>query len=360
MFEIQDEIAREVARRLSEHVKAGGVPRPVVRSEELDTYDTYLKARQLMAGFGPDAVMDAGELFEACTERDPDFAACQAGLAEALTMQSIGFQVRPDKETMPRARRAAERALGLDANLPEAHLARALVAMFYEWDHVTALEAFDRARELGPNVARVHMWREFYFTYVDHDFEAAMKANGRAQELSPLDMAPRTREAVVLYLFGHLDEAERQIRGMLSEYPEASILYNGLADTLVRQGRVDEAVAEMERAVETGGPYVAWLGILGGLYGLQGSTDRAREVLGQLEARATEGYVSRFWMAVTQAGIGDLDGAFESLTAAVEDRDSNLLYAFFVPRAMGLQEDPRLPAILRTVGLSHLIPLLEA
>ena len=125
-------------------------------------------------------------------------AAAHAGLAEALTLQSIGFHLKPAKQTMPRAREEADRALELAENLPEAHLARALVAMFYEWDHKTAKAECDRAETLGPNVARVHMWREFYFTYVEHDYDSALAENKRAQELNPMDSAPPVREATVV------------------------------------------------------------------------------------------------------------------------------------------------------------------
>lgn len=359
VFEIQDEIARAVAGQLSEHVQQSGAsPRPVVRSSEPQAYEAYLKGRQLIAGFEGGVVVDAAARFEESIALDPGFAAARAGLAEALTLQSIGFQVRPEKETMPRARDEADRALELDPDLPEAHLARALVAMYYEWDYRTAKAAFDSAQRLGPNVARVHMWREFYFTYVEHEYGAAIEANRRAQELNPLDLGARSREPTVRYLFGDLTEAEELFRGMLAEAPDASLLHTGLADTLSRQGRIDEAVTSMERALEVGGPVVAWLGILASLYGLQGAVDKGRDLLRQLETRSSQGYVSSFWIAIAQAGLGDLDAAFSSLETARADRDSSLLYLFFAPRAMGLQSDPRFPEVLRGIGLSHLIPLL--
>jgi tetratricopeptide (TPR) repeat protein len=359
VFEIQDEIASAVAERLAEHVgRSGSSPRPVARSTELSAYDEYLKGRQAMAGFAGGAVVEAAAHFEESIARDPGFAAAHAGLAEALTLQSIGFQARPEKETMPRARQEADLALELDPGLPEAHLARALVAMYYEWDYGAAREAFDQAVRLGPNVARVHMWREFFFTYVEHDYDAAIAANKRAQDLNPLDPGPRSREATVRYLFGHLAEAEALLRAMLAETPDLSILHVGLGDTLMRHGRIDEAVTSMERAVELGGPMVAFLGIMGAFYGLQGSVEKSRDILRQLEARSEQGYVSSFWIAVVQAGLGDLDAAFSSLETARTDRDSNLLYTFFLPRAMGFQNDPRFPEVLRSIGLSHLIPLL--
>ncbi len=357
VFEIQDEIAGAVAERLSQHVRlAGNALRPVARSSELPAYDVFLKARQLLTGFAGKDMLEAAACFEESIALDSGFAAARAGLAEALTLQSIGFQLKADKETMPRARQEADVAIELDPNLPDAHLARALVAMYYEWDYRAAKTHFDRAVELGPNIARIHMWREFYFTYVEHDYAAAIAENALAQKLDPLDVALQSREATVRYLFGDVDEAEKSFRALLEKMPELPLLHIGLADTLMRQGRINEAVAVMEQALEFGGPLVMVIGILAGFYGLQGSTDKAQDLIQQLEARSPQGYSSSLWVAIAQAGIGDMDAAFDSLETARVLRDSNLLYIFFIPSAFGFHSDPRFPGVLRAIGLSHLIP----
>ncbi len=100
------------------------------------------------------------------------------------------------------------------------------------------------------------------------------------------------------------------------------------------------------------------VGIMAGFYGLQGSVDKAQDLLRQLKARSSQGYVSNFWIAVAEAGLGDLDAAFASLETAIVHRDSNLLYTFHFPRALGFHDDHRFPGVLRAIGLSHLIPLL--
>ena len=357
VFKIQDEIANAVAVRLSEHVGGAGTGlRPVARSEEMGAYEAYLKGRHLLAGFEGDALAAAAACFEKSIALDANFAAARAGLAEALAGQSIGFQVRPEKETMPRALREADVALSLDPNLPEAHVARALVALFYEWDYPGAKAGLDRAEQIGPNVARVHMWREFYFTYVEHDYEATLAANQRAQELNPMDPGPRVRGATVRYLFGDFVEAEELLRAMLREEPDSPILLTSLVDTLMRRGRIDEGVPLMERALEVGGPVAVGLGIMGSLYGLQGSVGKANEILRQLEERSSQERTFNFWIAVVQAALDDMDLAFASLEKATLERDSSLIFTFVVPRLLGFHDDPRFPGVLRTIGLAHLIP----
>ena len=353
VFRIQEEIAGCVVRRLLDGVPEG--EGPSIATAELSAYDAYLRGRYSLAQFNPKAVQEAIDHFEAAIQRDNRFAPALAGLAEALTIQSIGFSDRPGQETMPRAEEVAIRALELDPQLPEAHLARALARMYGDWDFPGAKAGFDRALQLNPNFTEAYLWEEFYWTYVEHDFEKAIAANRRAERLSPLDTRIRGRFATVHYLFGKLEKAEELVRGELADRPEDPLPHLAMADTLVRLGRVDEAVPYAEAAVRLGGRPHSFLAILGGFYGLQGNEAGAKAILEEMEERQSAGYAPGLWMAVVYGGLGRIDQAFASLDRAVEERDSNLVYLFFVPRAIGLHDDPRFKGILDRIGLGHLL-----
>ncbi|MDP2957478.1 MAG: tetratricopeptide repeat protein [Longimicrobiales bacterium] len=353
VFRIQEEIAGCVVRRLLHEVPDG--QGPSIASAELSAYDAYLRGRYALARFHLGTLPEAIRHFEAAIRRDDHFAPALAGLAEALTLQSIGFSERPARETMPSAEAAAIRALELDPQLPEAHLARALARMYRDWDYSGAKTGFDRALELNPNFAEAHLWEEFYWSYVEHDFEKAIAANRRAHRLSPLDRRVRVRFSTVHYLFGKLEEAEALFRQELADGPEDPVLYLGLGDTLVRMGRLDEAVPYVEEALRLGGRTHLNLGMLGGFYGLQGNRAAANAILKEMEERQTAGYAPGFWMAVAYQGVGRVEEAFASLSRAVEERDSNLLYLFFAPRALGLHDDPRFEEIMQRIGLGHLV-----
>ena len=352
VFRIQEEIAESVVQGLLDEVP-GGVG-PAATTSDLSAYDAFLRGRHALGTFGFESIEQAIQEFETCISLDEEFAPAHAGLAEALTNQAIGFSDRSSKEAMTRARNAADRALELDPELPEAHLARALALMYRDFAYDAAKAGFDRALELNPNYADAHLWLEFYWTYVQHDFEGAVAANGRARQLSPLDPRIPLRLATVHMIFGNLKESERIQRATLARDPENALSHLGLGDTLVRQGDFDGAVLHLEKAVSLAGRPTAWLGILGGFYGVQGNRSAWEEVLTELEARAETGYVSGFWMGVAQSGMGNLDQAFSSLQRAVDDRDANLLYLMAAPRVSGLHADPRFPEILRQIGLGHL------
>jgi len=356
VFRIQEEIAGCVVRGLLEDVPEGETPS--IRRAEPSAYDSFLKGRYHLAAFSPDSLAEAVGHFERAIQLDDRFAPALAGLAEALTMQSIGFSIRPPRETMPKAGEAAARALELDPQLPEAHLARALCRMYWDWDYGGAKEALDRALDLNPNFANAHLWTEFYWTYVKHDFPRAVAAIRRAQALSPLDTRVRSRLGTVHYLFGKLEEAEEIYLEEISDNPNDPMPHVGIADTLVRMGRVDEGVTHIETAVELGGRHSAFLGVLGVFYGIQGNQGEAGRVLEELEALRAAGHGSSFWLGLVYAASGRMDDAFAFFNQAVEERDSSLVYVFFAPRQVGLHGDARFVRLLEKIQLGHLIPLI--
>jgi adenylate cyclase len=358
VFAIQDEVAEQVTRQILAEIPPELESLALPRTEDLDAYDAYLKGRQQRHLFSPESVERAIAWYSKSVDADPDYAPAYAGLAEAYTVQSIGFATRPSRETMPKARQAADKALELDPRLPDAQLARGLVAMFYEWDHGAAKRGIDRAIEVSPSSANAYMWSEFYWTYVEHDYEAALTSIRRAIELDPLEPSYRERLAYVHLIFGRYDEAERLLREQLANGPVTPLVHSGLADTLSRAGRLDEAVTEIEECLEQSGRLITFLAVASGIYAMKGDIDKAQGLLAELQEHAHHTAVPEFFLAVAHAGLGDKDEAFACLQRAVENRDSNLLYSVALPRSLGLREDPRFADILRSIGLSHLITLL--
>ncbi len=345
VFAVQDEIADRVARQLSVGLQADTTvsgftanDRDAVSTEHVGAYDAYLRGRQQRSRFDPQGLATAIEHFTEALALDPEFAPAHAAISEALSAQSIGLGMA-SHDTMPRARESAERALALAPDLADAHVARALVALFYERDYGAAKKGFDRALALNPSHADAYIWSEFYWTYVAGVFESALAATRRAQELSPLDPSIRVRYGTVLYIFGRLDEAEECFRKLVAANPNSPLGRVGLGDTLLRMGRFDEAVAEVDRALEMG------------FRGVAGDVNGAREVLSHLQRRAGAGFVTAFWQAIVHSSLGEMDDAYRCLDQALDEGDANLLYIQVAPREIGLRDDPRYAGILERLHL---------
>jgi serine/threonine-protein kinase len=363
VFAIQDEISLAIA----DHLRRQFAPAPAQPTEAVmrpeaqlnpAAYDAYLRGRyhrRQMFG-GGDATEKAAAGYREAIEIDPTFALPYSALAELHTVLAIGFAVKPSRELMPEAKLAADRALSLNPHLAEAQLARALVAMYYEWDYSAAKTGIDRAIAINPSFVDAHFWAEFYYTYVERDFERAVAANQRAGELDPLDLNVSSRLAQVMIIFGRVDEAIERLERILQTDPNHMVSHLELADAYGRRGEFDKARAEAERAMELSpGLSIAALGVSLICLSRSGDIARARELFGEITERAQRSYVFPFWLAVGYAALDEMDRAFEYLEEAKQDRDPNLLYVTVVPPVVGWQQDLRYEQLLREIGLGHLI-----
>ena len=86
-------------------------------------------------------------------ERDPDYAPAWAGLSEAYARQADNGFV-PAADGYRRAREAAEKALALDPQLADAHLAMGWIHISYDWDWAAADASFRKALDLEPGNAQ--------------------------------------------------------------------------------------------------------------------------------------------------------------------------------------------------------------
>ena len=123
IFEIQDEISKAIVEALKVNLLPAEKKAIEARgTSNVDAYNVYLMARQqwISGSFG-DPRRDEGivRLCQQATVLDPDYA--QAWALMALAQAELRFWHARDYDPLP----AAERALALDAKLPEAHCVKA-------------------------------------------------------------------------------------------------------------------------------------------------------------------------------------------------------------------------------------------
>ncbi len=146
-------------------------------------YDAYLEGRELFPRLDPDSLSEAAAHFKDATTIDPNFAEAWAWLAIANARLADACQARPN-DAMAAARDAAERAVTLGGGLGEAHCARGIVRLEYDWNWDGAKEELDRAVELSPAWAAPLYWRSRWFDAMGRAAEAQADRE-RAKKLDP-------------------------------------------------------------------------------------------------------------------------------------------------------------------------------
>ena len=113
----------------------------------------------------------------------------------------------------------------------------------------------------------------------------------------------------------------------------------------------EEAIAELNQALATAGDRTRIRAELGHVYAVSGRREEAEKVLGELQERAAQRYVSPYEIAVIYTGLEENDQAFAWLEQAYLDRSGWLIYLSVEPMLDGLRADPRFTALLQRVGL---------
>ena len=214
--------------------------------------------------------------FEDAIARDPGYALAHAALAECLVWFYSGIGTRPARETIPRAREAAGRALELEPGLAEGHKVTALIAMSHDWDRAAAERGFARAIELNPGSADVRVWNGWRLSLLEGSHEEALAELRIAEGLDPLDLKIKTQIGYVHYFLRDFESAAVQFRSVLAIDPHFAFGHYALGDVHAQQRRYPEAIEALQESIRLGGSSVNHLAILAHVHGLAGRTEEAR------------------------------------------------------------------------------------
>lgn len=247
LFAIQSEISEQIAAALKTELTASESARLVERpTDNLEAYTAYLRGRQLMFDRRASELTLAMAEFRRATELDPDFALAWVGLAEAAA-HSLQYGSMDFAESMEIREAATERALTLDPDLGEAHLAKATIMRIRRQP---ANERYERAIELSPGNAQAYHWYGNHLKDTPEGIPRAVDLLRKSLEIDPLSSITRVSLATALLRQGHLESAEHELERLRALDPDFPPALNARAELEMRRGRLDRQVAWLRRAVE--------------------------------------------------------------------------------------------------------------
>jgi TolB-like protein/DNA-binding winged helix-turn-helix (wHTH) protein/Tfp pilus assembly protein PilF len=347
---VQSQVARDIADAVELQLTPDQQRRLASpRAVNPDAYEAYLKGRSMYMQHSPPDFERAIKYFQEAIEKDPNYPLAYSELADSFILLS-SFGLTSQKETIPKARTAAQKALEIDPTLAEPHASLALIAQNYDWDWKEADYQYRRAIQLNPNYAPAHHWYASGYLTIMGRFDDAVAELGKARELDPLSAPIRTALAKVLLLAGRYERAIPELKNILEVRPNSSVAHNLLGWAYLETGRPDEAHLELTTAahlVDTPGN----LADIGVYYARIGRNTEAEKVLAQLRERRKSSYVSPVEFAEIYAALGKKNQAFEAFQEAYSERTIEMVSLKLDRQFASLHSDARYADLMRRIGL---------
>ncbi len=348
IFDIQDEISQTIVDKLKVRL-AGEKRAPLVKrySANPEAYNLYLKGRHHWNKRTAAGSRKSMEHFQEACIRDPGFALPYVGLADAFLTSAWWGAMNPCA-AIPKVEELLNKALEIDAAMPEGHASLGFLCGAFLWDWRKAESAFERSIRLNPNYAQARLWNAGFSLTPTGRLNDAAREGERCIELEPLVPINYTASIMLPLWQRQFDLAQAVVRKQLELEPDFGLGLCFLAEVLCEEGAYEEAVATMLRAARIQAPGAFWgPGLLGYCYARWGRLEEARRVLVDLGKLRQEVYVQATAVAAVHAGLGENDRALEWLERAFEEHCGGLVWLPYDHPWDGLRQEPCFQALLR-------------
>jgi adenylate cyclase len=349
IFIVQSDIAKTVADTLQ--AKLTGSEKQMMAAQPTNdtaAYELYHKGRSFWERRSGDNIPKSIAFFEQAIARDPNYALAYSGLAKSYIL--LPFFTGADRhEASLKAKEAALKALRLDPNLAEAHIALGKVLFFSDIDLPGAVREYKRGIELQPNDATAHHWYGNDTLAALGRFEEAIAEGKRAVELDPLSPVINADLGTTFYYAGRYDDSAKQLRKTLEIDPTFFYAHYNLGITLQMMGDLSGAIVEYEKAKRlSDNTFVSTLYAAAKAYA--GDKDAALRTLSDFDKISQQREVVGYLRALLYLSLGKKDEALRGLEQGYEERDgSNISWIKVDPLLNSLHGDPRFEALVQKV-----------
>jgi len=351
VLRIQNELGTAIARQVQVNLTPQRQVDPSkMRTVNPDSYDLYLKGRFYGNQNNRDAMKESVGYFQQAIAKDPDFALAYVGVASAYNNGTFWGAYSP-KESWPKAKAAATKALALDPSLAEAHTILGMEKSFYEFDFPGAQIEFLNAIVLNPNYADAHLWYSACYLAPMGRMSEAIAENKKALELDPLSLLINDIMAMTYMNAGDYESSYRQFQHTIAMDPNSVIDHAGLSFLLKITGRYEEGIEENEKKELLFGSSAEDVATRATMF-RQALKKGGEKGMWQKELELKKPWdESPDGIATLYALTGDKDQAFEWLDKAYAERDMGIIGLKVGPAFKNLHGDPRFAALLRRMGV---------
>jgi adenylate cyclase len=343
IFKVQDEIASAVVKALKVSLMGSAAIR-VAPTSSAASYNLLLQAKYFLVRSTHEDQEKALNYYEQVVRSDPTSAEAWAGVSRVtVNLYNPSFGEVGWRESRDRALQTAERAVALNPDLSDGHIALGKVYMNLDQNFAAAKPEFVKASELAPHSPFSLFWMAAVSECAG-DLPQALRLNEQSIAEDPLDGEVYLQIGETQRFAGHYNEAEISYRKAIDLIPAHPGLHSALGIALLNQHKTDAALEEIGRESDaaTREATIAWA------YQTLGKTEEARFAVARLET--TRGDTNAFDIATIYALRNDADKVFAWLDRAYRQHEY-LMQIKVEPNFGAIRHDPRYRALLHKMKL---------
>ena len=342
IFQVQDDIAGQVAQAMKVALNTS-LSDARVKESNLAVYDLFLLGNFYLERHTQEDMTKAVDYYQKAIRLDPNYVRAWNGLAEAYSWQA-GYGWIPSTEAWAKCREAAEQVIKIDPNNSAAHSILGVV-MISEWNWKGAQREIERARELDPT----SLWALLHSAWLAESFGRLDEAIDLYRQIlarDPLNTVTLSWLAGSYYHIGRLEKSAEMSRQVLQLSPTYGSEHTNLGLTYLRQGRKEDALAQIEKETDIASKLFGEAFVFRAL-GREAESDAA---LKELVDKFADG--SAYSIAQLYADRGETDVAFKWLERSRKQHEADLTDLKVEPELRSLHGDSRFQALLVKLNLA--------
>ncbi len=308
------------------------------------SWKSYVEGRFFAAQQTQASLAHAIDAFERAVAADETHAGAHAGIAGANVLAAEYLFVEPTT-AFRRARTAAQRALELDPDSVEAHMALGKVHLFHDWDFVAAYEAFERATWLDPTHASSRLDKALFLGIVGN-YGAAVSEIESVLLREPFSLRAMNTLAAIGVLHDDFETVKEISDTAFILDPANALTRYYLMSALALRGQHAHALDLFDSAGDQ--PYRQQaLAVAAFAAARLGLRSRAEALIAQLDDASQWAYVSAFNRALPRVASHQEDEARALLRTGIEERDP---WSVFILRHPAFADLPGIEELRHLIG----------
>jgi TolB-like protein/Flp pilus assembly protein TadD len=353
IFAVQSEIAGAVAKQLKVALLGNNgqatqlTTAATPSNQNVEAYNALLQGNFYDNRRNAEGMRKAIGYYEEAIRLDPRYALAYARLSYSALILATNYgsiATKEGQEAIAKARASAKRALELDPNLGDAHMAQGLVLSRVDFNFADAEAELRRAVELAPQNPGVTTTLAYLMSTLGR-LDEAVALQQQAIALDPLRGATYYNLALYFIALGRYDEADAALRKAITLQPEAAQTHDQLAVIQILRG---EPGAAVELAKQETDPF--WrtyaLALAQFAKGERAEADAALKKLIDEDAGDAGSQI-----AIVYALRKEPDKMFEWLEHGWITRDSGVAALLRDPFLRAYKDDPRFIAFAQKIGV---------